>query len=69
MKTTTIRISSDFKKILDNLKIIQRETYEELLFRIIEPKLELSEETLKECQEATKNKKRFSFDEVMECMK
>jgi hypothetical protein len=69
METTTIRVSSNLKNLLDSLKIIPRETYEELLFRIIEPNLELSNEFLQECKKAEEDNQRFTFEEVLACMK
>ena len=68
METTTIRISNDLKRNLDAFKIIPRETYEELIFRLLEPHMELNEETLRECEE-TRNEKEISFKEVLKCMK
>ena len=35
-KITTIKLSSDTKKRLDNLKIYSRETYEEILLKMLQ---------------------------------
>lgn len=68
METTTIRVSTRLKNNLDSMKIIPRETYEELIFRLIEPYMELNDETIEEIEEAA-NEESVPFEEVLKCMK
>ena len=53
---TTIQISDNVKTILDKMKMIERETYNEVIERMIEDDLELNERTKKEIEEARKGK-------------
>jgi predicted transcriptional regulator len=48
--TTTIQLSRDMKKTLEGMKIHPRETYEEVLERLLEDLRELSEETKEEIE-------------------
>ena len=52
--STTIQISDDVKVTLDKMKIYNRETYNEIIERMIEDDLDLNEKTKKEIQEARK---------------
>ena len=52
MGTTTIQLSQDMKKVLEGLKLHPRETYEEVLERLLEDLQELNEQTKKEIQQA-----------------
>jgi len=52
--TTTIQLSSRIKKVLENMKLHPRETYNEVLERILEDLSELNEETKKEIEHAIK---------------
>lgn len=64
---TTIQISEDLQKELSKKKLYGRETYEEILWNMIEDTTELSEETKKELAEARKEiskNKTHSFAEV-----
>ena len=54
MATTTIQISQDLQNELNKMKLYSRETYEEVIWNIIEDTKELSEETKKEIAEARK---------------
>ena len=54
--TTTIQISDNVKIILDRMKMIERETYNEVIERMIEDDLELNEKTKIEIEEARKGK-------------
>ena len=45
MQSTTIQISSDLQKELNKMKLFSRETYEEVIWNIIEDTKELSEQT------------------------
>ncbi len=50
--TTTIQISQDMKKVLEEMKLHPRETYEEVLERLLEDLQELNERTKKEIEHA-----------------
>jgi len=52
--STTIQISDSVKMVLDNMKVFQRETYNEVIEVLIEDTLELNEKTKKELEEASK---------------
>lgn len=54
MTVSTIQIREETKKTLQSMKIHPRETYEEVIERMIEDLSELSEETIKEVEEARK---------------
>lgn len=58
---TTIQISDNVKSTLDKMKIIGRETYNEVIERMIEDDLELSEQTKKEIEEAKKRIEKGEF--------
>ena len=53
---TTIQISDNVKSILDKMKMIERETYNDVIERMIEDDLELNEKTKREIEEAKKGK-------------
>lgn len=53
---TTIQVSDNVKLVLDRMKIIKRETYNEVIERMIEDDLELNEKTKREIEEARKGK-------------
>ena len=48
MTTTTIQISSNLQQELNKMKLFNRETYEEVIWNIIEDTKELSEQTKKD---------------------
>ncbi|MEK6873489.1 MAG: hypothetical protein AABW91_01480 [Nanoarchaeota archaeon] len=54
--STTIQISDNVKSVLDRMKMMERETYNEVIERMIEDDLELNEKTKKEIEEARKGK-------------
>jgi len=58
---TTIQISSDLKELLEKMKLYERETYNEIIERLVEDELELSEETKKEIQLALKEIKQGKY--------
>ena len=65
--TTTIQISDNVKKTLEKMKLYDRETYNDVIERMIEDELELNDETKKEIEEARnriKSGKFFSQEEV-----
>ena len=51
---TTIQIKEDMKSALTQMKIFERETYNDVLERLIEDVRELNEETKKEIKMAIK---------------
>lgn len=61
MSTTTIQISDNMKHLLERMKMFKRESYNEVLERMIEDNLELNERTKKELEEATKRVKSGKF--------
>lgn len=61
---TTIQVSEELKKHLEKMKIIDGETYEDIIWDLLEDRMELSEETLKDIEEARKEKKTYTLDEV-----
>ncbi len=48
MASTTIQISSELQQELNKMKLFTRETYEEVIWNIIEDTKELSEQTKKD---------------------
>jgi len=59
--TTTIQVSNKTKETLDRMKLFGRETYNDIIERMIEDDLELSEKTKKELEEARKRIKQGKF--------
>ncbi len=53
--TTTIQLSQEMKRILEGMKIHPRETYEEVLERLLEDLQELNEQTKKEIEQAIRD--------------
>lgn len=51
---TTIQIKEDIKSTLTQMKLFERETYSDVLERLIEDVRELNEETKKEIEAAIK---------------
>jgi len=51
---TTIQLSREMKKTLEVMKMHRRETYEEVLERVLEDLRELSEQTKKEIEQAVR---------------
>ncbi|MCL5783436.1 MAG: hypothetical protein M1476_05960 [Candidatus Thermoplasmatota archaeon] len=54
MTISTIQIKEETKKTLQSMKLHPRETYEEVIERMIEDLSELNEETREEIEEAGK---------------
>ncbi|HKZ22865.1 MAG TPA: hypothetical protein VJ224_00460 [Thermoplasmata archaeon] len=52
MATTTIQLSQEMKKTLERMKLHPRETYEEVLDRLLEDLRELNDQTKKEIEQA-----------------
>ena len=59
--STTIQISDNVKSVLDGMKMIGRETYNDIIERMIEDDLELNEKTKTEIEEARKRIKSGKF--------
>ncbi|AKB49197.1 MAG TPA: hypothetical protein PLC35_07635 [Methanosarcina vacuolata] len=53
-ETTTIQVKQSTKEALEKMKIYKRETYNEVLERLLEEVQELNEETKKEIELARK---------------
>ena len=65
---TTIQISPDLQGELAKRKIFDRETYEEVIWDLIEDTMELSEKTKKNIEisrKQAKTGKKYSFESVM----
>ncbi len=54
MATTTIQLSREMKEALEAMKLHPRETYEDVLERLLEDLRELSKETKKEIERAVR---------------
>ena len=52
MAATTIQLSKEMKKILGGMKLHPRESYEEVLERLLEDLRELNEQTKREIEQA-----------------
>jgi predicted CopG family antitoxin len=52
--TTTIQITGHVRDKLNEMKLHQRESYNDVIMRLFEDLAELNEETLKDIQEAQK---------------
>ena len=61
MNTTTIQISDSIRGKLERMKLFERETYNDVLERMIEDNLELNEQTKKDIEEAKKRIKSGKF--------
>ncbi len=67
---TAIQIDRDLKKLLDELKIHERESYSSVIRRLVEARIydvPLSEETLKKIEEALENTRKgevYTTEEV-----
>ena len=59
--STTVQISDNVKSVLDRMKMIDRETYNDVIERMIEDDLELNEKTKIEIEEARKRIKAGKF--------
>jgi len=62
--STTIQISDNVKIVLDKMKMIERETYNEIIERMIEDDLDINERTKKELEERKKSKDFISHADV-----
>ena len=55
MAATTIQLSREMKKTLEGMKLHPRETYEDVLGRLLEDLRELNEQTKKEIEQAVRD--------------
>ena len=67
--STTIQISDNVKSVLDRMKMIERETYNDVIERMIEDDLELNKKTKIEIEEARKRIKKGEFYSEAEAKK
>ncbi len=68
MVKTTIQISQDLKRELESMKIYDNETYEEIIWDLLEDRKMLSKETIKdieESEEELRQGKGIPFEEVL----
>lgn len=61
---TTIQVSNEVKQKLEKMKIFARESYNEIIERMIEDEMELNEKTRKEIGERKKSSKLISHNDV-----
>ncbi len=69
MTSTTIQVSHDLQQELNRKKLFSRETYEEVVWDIIEDTKELSDETKKEIKEARAQIERGEYSTLAEVKK
>jgi hypothetical protein len=62
---TTIQISDRVKAFLDSMRLMERESYNDLLEFMIEDSMELNEKTKREIEDRMKNDKIIPHDEAM----
>jgi hypothetical protein len=67
--TTTIQISEGLQEELSKKKLMDRETYEEIIWNLIEDTKELSEQTKKEIAEARAEIKEGKFSTLSQVKK
>ena len=58
---TTIQVSEDLQKELSKRKFFEKETYEEVIWDLIEDTMELSEETKRNIEQSEKDFKEGRF--------
>lgn len=51
---TSIQISEELKKVLSKKKLSERETYENIIWNLLEDNMELNEQTKKELEQSRK---------------
>ncbi|MDD5659649.1 MAG: hypothetical protein PHR39_06540 [Actinomycetota bacterium] len=51
---TSIQISEELKKVLSKKKLFERETYENIIWNLLEDNMELNEQTKKELEQSRK---------------
>ncbi len=66
---TTIQVSKELVDVLNKRKLNQRESYENIIWNLLEDTMELSEETKREIKEARKEIKEGKFVTLEEIKK
>ena len=66
---TTIQISEDLQKALAQKKMYNRESYEEVIWDLLEDTMELSEETKRNIKQARKEIKEGKFHTLSQVKK
>lgn len=61
---TTIKINQDVKSRLNKMKLHQRETYNDIIWWLLEDHMEINEKTKKELKERRENPEFVSHEEV-----
>ena len=61
---TTIQVSNEVRNKLEKMRLFSRESYNEVIERMMEDDLELNDKTKKEIEERMKNPKLVSHEEV-----
>ncbi len=61
---TTIQVSNEVKQKLEKMKLFVRESYNEIIERMIEDEMELNEKTKNEIEERKKSSKLISHKDV-----
>jgi len=69
METTTIQISRELQKRLEERKLVTNESYEEVIADLIEDTMELSEETKRDIVEARAEIKTGKFKTLSQIKK
>lgn len=62
--STTIQVSDEVKQKLERMKIFARESYNEIIERMLEDEMELNEKTKKEIDERKKSSKLIHHNDV-----
>jgi len=62
--STTIQISDNVKRILEKMKVFERETYNEVIENILEDQMEVNDITKKELEERKKSTDFVSIEDV-----
>ncbi len=65
--TTTIQISDELRDLLAKRKLYDKETYEEVIWDLVEDTMELSEQAIKnihEAEEDIKHGRVYTHDEI-----
>jgi predicted transcriptional regulator len=65
---TTINVSNELQQFLGSRKLFDKESYEEVIWDLVEDSLEINEETKKDIElgrKEIKEGKTFSFEEVI----
>lgn len=69
MMATTIQISEELKKELSKRKFSDRETYENIIWDLLEDTMELSEKTKKELEESREEIKKSKVSTLAQIKK